>query len=143
MALSRVRTWAVRSSTCASVPDAGAAQGLGPLEAGRGLVAQRRRAAALGDRALDVGPALVGVEGDEHVAGLHLLAFLELDLVDDAGDLGGDDDGFEGPHGADRLAGLDDAAGLDGIDLDRRRGPAPPARGRPGPACCCGCACGK
>ena len=79
MALSSVRTWAVRSSTCASVPAPDRRSGLGPVEARRDLVARGGRAAALGDRGLDVGAALLGIEGDQHVAGLDLLALCELD----------------------------------------------------------------
>jgi hypothetical protein len=67
-------------------PGAGAAQGLGAVEAGPGLVAKRRGAADLRDGGLDVGPALLGVE--HHRARLRPSpgAFLELDALDDARD---------------------------------------------------------
>ena len=78
------------------------------------------RAKALGHGGLDVGAALLGVEGDQHVPGVDLLALLKLDLRDESHHLGGDRNGLEGPHGPDRLAGLDDPAGLHGVDLDYR-----------------------
>jgi hypothetical protein len=48
------------------------------IEPRAGLVALRLRPANVGDRGLDVGASLVGVEPHQHVAGLDLLAFLKF-----------------------------------------------------------------
>ena len=56
---------------------AGAAERLGALELDGDFVAERAGAVGLGDGLLDFGAPLGGIELDEHVAGLDLLAFLE------------------------------------------------------------------
>ena len=74
-------TWAVRSSTCAPVP--------APVRlsawARSSLMAISLRSAVgavgLGDGLLDLGAPLGGIELDQHVAGLDLLALLEADLA--------------------------------------------------------------
>ena len=132
MALSSVFTCAVRSSTWAPVPAPVRRSAWARSRRDGDFVALRLGAADLGDGGLDVGAALVGVEAQQHVAGLDLLALLEADLLDAAGNLGGDGDRFEGPHGADRLVDLDDTAGLDNVHVDDDRPliGAAPARGR-------------
>ena len=74
----------LRSSTCAPVP--------APVRlsawARSSLIATSLRSAVgavgLGGGLLDLGAALGGVERDQHVAGLDLLALVEADLADDA-----------------------------------------------------------
>ena len=116
---------------------AGAAERLGAFELDGDFVPERLGAAGLGDGLLDLGAALGGIELDQHVAGLDLLALVEADLADDACHLGGHRDRFIGTHRADRFPDLDDASGLDRVDLDRRRArrTAAAAAARTQPAC--------
>jgi hypothetical protein len=64
--------------------------------------------------------ALGGIELDQGIAGLDLLAFLEADLADDSCHLGGHCDRFIGTHRTDRFPNLDDASSLHRVHVDRR-----------------------
>ena len=77
------------------------------IEIGLGLLGVGAGGGEVGARAAEAVFERAAVEGDEEVAGLHVLTLLEIHLGNDAIDLGFDDDSAHGLHIADRL----DAAG--------------------------------
>ena len=78
-------------------------QAAGAVELAPGVVAQR-------DRLVELGAQRGGVEVHQLLALAHALAFGEADVLDDAGDLGGDGHRVAGAHGAHTLGALDDSA---------------------------------